>query len=67
MWKIGAATILLAGSGCDAGKPSAMTRVSAWHDDERKVTCWVVTDALGRGVSVSCLPDSALNAQEDAR
>lgn len=69
MWKIGAGVILLAGSGCIDlnAKPSALERVNVWHDDKRGVTCWVVTDALERGVAVSCLPDSALNAQEAVR
>lgn len=52
-------------SGCSEGQPSMGTRINVWHDDQRAVTCWVVTERAAAGVAVSCLPDAALTKKAE--
>lgn len=40
------------------GKLSNDDRIKVWHDDQRKVTCWVYVGYKRGGLS--CIPDSQL-------
>lgn len=40
------------------GKLSNDDRIKVWHDDQRKVTCWVYIGYKRGGLS--CIPDSQL-------
>lgn len=53
---------LLTGCGPLSGEPAdpdstrAPGKVRVWHDDQRRVTCWIIKEGYSGGMS--CLPDS---------
>ena len=48
-----------AGAGGESNRESTdISSVDVWHDDERKVTCWIYASFYKGGIS--CIPDDQL-------